>query len=161
PNGTIPAGQPNPRGLGPGSPIAFPTNCGAAVAAFAARGAFKITENESPRPQDRVYVTYNGYSNINPGMNMGQGQENVHREVLGFETTFLNGDASIGMRLPFAEITGDPQVRHQDIGDLTTVFKYAFVNDCDTGNVLSGGLVLTLPTGPSFLPAGLPNIHHT
>ena len=35
-------------------------------------------------------------------------------------------------------------------------FKYAFINDLPSGNVLSAGLVLTVPTGRSFTPCAMP-----
>jgi hypothetical protein len=132
---------------------------GAGSVALAARGAFKITENESPRPQDRAFITYNYFNDIAGSRNVGFPQTDAHREVIGFETTFLEGDASIGMRLPFVQMYGDQAVRHQDIGDLSIIGKFALINDCETGNVLSTGLVLTVPTGGNFLPAGLPDIH--
>jgi hypothetical protein len=81
--------------------------------------------------------------------------------VIGFEKTFMGGDASIGMRLPFAQSLGDPAVNHSDIGDLSIIGKYAFLRDRTTGDVLSGGLVITVPTGDSFLPLGIPNINST
>jgi hypothetical protein len=105
------------------------------------RGAFKIAENESPRPTDRVYFNFNYFNNVDLGGTKG----NVYRETLGFEKTFLNGDASIGMRLPFLTLPG----RDNDIGDVSLIFKYAFINDSTTGNVLSAGLMITAPTGPN------------
>src|SRR5262249_17012882 len=33
------------------------------------QGAFKFADNESPQPQDRVYVNYNFFDNINPAIN--------------------------------------------------------------------------------------------
>jgi hypothetical protein len=39
---------------------------------------------------------------------------------------------------------------------VTLVFKYAFVNDCRSGDVLSAGLCLTLPTGRDII---LPDNH--
>lgn len=136
--------------------------CAAGVTALVARGAFKITDNESPRPEDRVYTTYNFFDNVNSSFNSsGQRQTDVHREVIGVEKTFLNGNASIGLRLPFIQVRGESFVNHSDVGDLSIVFKYALINNAETGNVLSGGLVVTTPTGPSFLPHGVPDIHPT
>jgi hypothetical protein len=126
---------------------------------LAARGAFKITENESPRPQDRVFSTYNFFYNVNGSLNEGLARTDIHREVIGFEKTFLDGNASFGMRLPFVQVQGDVSIADSDVGDLTMIAKYALINDRDTRNVLSTGLVLTVPTGGSFLPAGTPDIH--
>jgi hypothetical protein len=125
-----------------------------------ARGAFKISENESPRPIDRVYFTYNYYNNVNGGLNApGVAQTDVHREVIGFEKTFFDGNASLGMRLPFVQVTGDGSVGRQDLGDLSIILKYAFINDRETRNVLSAGISVTAPTGGNFLLAGVPDVH--
>jgi hypothetical protein len=109
-----------------------------------ARGAFKIAENESPRPVDRVFLTWNYFNDISTGV---PPNFNMNREVAGFEKTFLDGDASFGMRLPYQQISGDGDLGSSRIGDLTFLLKYAFVNDRTTGDVLSGGLVVTTPTG--------------
>jgi hypothetical protein len=118
------------------------------VTSIVSVGGFKIAENESPMPQDRIYVTYNFYDNVNESFN-GSGTD-VHREVLGFEKTLLGGDASIGMRIPFNQITGDSSSNRNQFGDLSFILKYAFIRDCQTGNGASGGLVVTAPTGKSF-----------
>lgn len=112
----------------------FPNALGAGV---------KIADNESPRPQDRVFGTYNYYDNtFKSGVNL-------HREMVGFEKTLLDGNASIGMRLPFFQ-TGGNGPEDSDIGDLTVILKYAILNDRECGDVLSGGLAITAPTGPGF-----------
>jgi hypothetical protein len=157
----IPAGQQLPVTFVSPTPVPPTRDCGVAAALLAIRGAFKITENESPRPQDRVYATYNYFNNIAPDSDGGLGQTDVHREVLGVEKTFLGGNASVGLRLPFVQIEGDGTIRREDIGDLSVIGKYALINDCDTGNCLSAGLVVTFATGNSFLPEGIPDIHGT
>ena len=50
----------------------------------------------------------------------------------------------------FQSTGGDGASTVNDFGDLSVVLKYAFINDRHTGNVLSGGLVITAPTGPSI-----------
>jgi hypothetical protein len=135
----------------------------AAALAQVGRGAFKITENESPAPQDRFFITSNIFYNVGKAFNpTGPNVEgtNVYREVVGFEKTFLSGDASFGMRLPFLQAQGE-FIDKNDFGDLTMIFKYAFINDRDTGNLVSGGLVLTVPTGADFLPDSTIPIHST
>lgn len=127
------------------------------------RGAFKIAENESPRPQDRVFFNYNFFINANASLSGGNFPRlDVHREVFGFEKTFLDGDASIGLRAPIFETTGDGSVSRDGFGDLSVVLKYAFINDRESGDVLSGGLVITAPTGvkEAILPNG-GDIHPT
>jgi hypothetical protein len=110
------------------------------------RGAFKIEDNESPRPVDRVFINYNYFNGIGaPGLN----SFDLHREVFGFEKTFLDRDASVGMRFNFlqADGAGGLTTSPSGFGDLTIISKYAFINNFQTGNVLSGGLALTVPTG--------------
>ncbi len=114
-------------------------------------GSFKISDNESPRPTDRIFTTYNYFDRVSSGPNVG-----LNREVMGFEKTFLGGDASFGMRLPFLQTTGGGSSSgfpdHQ-VGDITLITKYAFINNRETGNLVSGGLVLTVPSADhSFVP---------
>jgi hypothetical protein len=134
-----------------------------AALAQVGRGAFKITENESPAPQDRFFITSNIYYNVGKNFNPpGPNVEgtNVYREVIGFEKTFMSGDGSFGMRLPFLQAQGE-NIDKNDFGDLTLILKYAFVNNRDTGNLFSTGLVLTIPTGADFLPGSTIDIHST
>jgi hypothetical protein len=111
-------------------------------------GSFKISDNGSPKPQDRAYVTYN-YFNDPSGPSGPSGD--VNRETLGLEKTFLCGNASVGLRLPFTESSSSlGGLGDGTMGDLTLYGIYAFLNDRETGNVLSTGFALTLPTGPAF-----------
>lgn len=103
--------------------------------------AMKIAENESPRPQNRIYINYNYFNNIN-----STGTD-VHREMPGFERTFLDGNASFGMRLPVYQTAQDGGLGIRGWGNLNMIGKYAFINDQETGNTLSSGMLLTLPTG--------------
>src|SRR5207244_7959463 len=64
--------------------------------------------------------------------------------------TFLDGDASVELRAPVVEQEGVGAVGGSDFGDVTVVLKYAFLNDEGTGDVLSGGLAVTIPTGPGI-----------
>jgi hypothetical protein len=123
----------------------------------------KIVENESALPEDRVYTTYNYYNDVERNLNPAPSQENVHREIFGFEKTFLDGNASIGFRLPFYETYGDDLANRGLVGDLNIIFKYALINNRETGNVLSTGIVVTAPTGSDFQPTGFgaPIIHDT
>jgi hypothetical protein len=131
---------------------------------LASRSSFKISENESPRPVDRFFLTYNYYNDLRGLTTTDNGSVvtprfDVHREIVGFEKTFLDQNASIGMRLPIFEETGDGNPNINNIGDLSVVFKYAFVNDRSTGNVWSAGMVVTAPTGPNFLVIEGQSVH--
>jgi hypothetical protein len=163
----IVAGRPIPRGARPPSaplppePIQPGTQAfrSAGILAIVARGAFKIAENESPRPMDRAYVTYNYFYDVDQFHRFGA-RTDVHREVLGLEKTFMDGNASLGARLPFVQALGEPDVSQAGIGDVTIISKYAFINNLETGSVLSGGLAVTIPCGNGFLPEFYPeNIH--
>jgi hypothetical protein len=119
------------------------------------QGSYKIADNESPMPLNRVFMTYNYFNSVET---FGNGNFDLHREVIGFERTFLDGAASFGMRLPFIE-TSQGGGNLDGIGDLTMIFKYAPWLDRQTGNVLSGGLALTVPTGRNIDLADGTNIH--
>jgi len=106
-------------------------------------GAFKIAENEGVRPQDRVFGSYNYYNNV-------LGVADVHREIVGFEKTFLNGNASIGLRVPFYQSIADSGKNQAAFDDLTAIFKYAVINR--ENFVLAPGIAVTVPTGPSYQP---------
>jgi hypothetical protein len=69
------------------------------------------------------------------------------RHVLGFEKTLLQGNASVGMRLPFVNVYGNPFLAESQFSDMSIILKYALRNDLPQGNVFSGGVVFTVPTG--------------
>jgi hypothetical protein len=85
-------------------------------------------------------------------LNPGLGTINENREMIGFEKTFLDGNASFGMRLPFIQYSGPFDLGSQTAGDLSVLLKYAFFNDLETGNLASVGLIITAPTSA---PGGL------
>jgi hypothetical protein len=112
---------------------------------------------------------------------------NLHRETIGFEKTLFDGNASFGMRLPVFQsdqaastqfdagrlqsftvfpntgnTTGvNDTLGPSRVGDLTMVFKYAFINDPECGRTLSGGLVVTAPTGGGILLADGSKLYST
>jgi hypothetical protein len=124
--------------------------------------SMKITEGESPRPECRVFLEYNYYNNVDRSLN-GLGTDvprsDLHREMIGFERTFLDGNASVGLRVPFLQLTGADDIQDEQIGDLSVIFKYAFLYNHDNGDVLSGGLVLTAATGQAIEVQGESDIH--
>jgi hypothetical protein len=118
---------------------------------FAAVINSKIADNESPRPENRVFVTYNFNDDVNGSINpAGVPSYDLHTEVIGFEKTFLDAGASLGLRLPFVQLAGDSSIDHTEIGDLTLILKYALLENPNMGSVLSTGLALTVPTGEGF-----------
>lgn len=127
--------------------------------------SFKIAENESPRPTDRIFVTYDYYNGL-PTSSFTP-QFDVHRETVGFEKTFLDGRASVGVRVPFIQLSGPDNVfsafnvRDGQFGDVSVITKYAFYDDRSTGNLLSGGLMVTAPTGEDAYTVNGQRIHST
>jgi hypothetical protein len=132
---------------GEGSP--FRENITVCTPDVATASAIKISDSDSPRPVDRIYYLYNLYGNVTVNALLPPMQ--VNRHTIGFEKTFLDGDASIGMRLPFFGLAGYPTFETAFTGDLTVITKYALINNRQTGNVLSFGLTVTAPTGGSPL----------
>lgn len=107
------------------------------------RGSFKIAEDESPRPQDRIYLDYNFYSRVQP--NKASPSGDVQRSVLGVEKTFLDGKASFGARLPY--LFTDSNIGDDGFGDISLIGKLALIDNRETGCLLSVGVMVTLPTG--------------
>jgi hypothetical protein len=135
-------------------------------------GAMKVGENQSPAPEDRVFLTYNFYSDVrgpsspasmphtevqsttvgnittlNSFLVPGVPPVDLHRQMFGFEKSFLDGAGSFGMRLPFAQVQGDGSLGQQDFGDVSLLTNFALYRGAG-GNILSAGLMATLPTGP-------------
>ncbi len=146
---TIPGVPPLP--VVPGGPLPR-----GAVLAPSERG-IKIADNESPEPQDRVYFDFNYFNNINQAVNERLGIDvhniQVYTYTFGFEKTFLNGDASLGFRLPVNNMSTESgsstyDGTFTDVGDLTMILKYLLYKDQEGKNVLSTGLAVTVPTGP-------------
>lgn len=159
-------------------------------------GDFKVAENESPIPRDRVFAYYEHYAGALgvvegstlstaglPGAGNGQPfpplaisgntiRFDVYSEVIGFEKTFFDGQASVEVRMPFfqtggnvpvsasgASVSGPDQLTagfnttldsESNVGDLTVVFKYAPYLNRDTGSAVAVGLAVTMPTGPTI-----------
>ena len=135
---------------------------GFAGATFPFHSVIKIGENESPRPMDRVYAMYNYYSDVaGSGLAAGGTGAQVHREMFGGEKTFLGGNASVGLRLPIFQTFGTTSVSSAQLGDTSLIFKYAFWNNRRTGDVLSAGMVLTLPTGKALQVPGESSVNST
>jgi hypothetical protein len=122
------------------------------------RGAFKIADNDSPMPQNRVAFNYNFFSDVNVG---SAGTADLHRETVGFELAFLDNNASVEVRLPFVQLEGNDLTNVEGMGDLTIIGKYALINDRETGNVLSAGLGVTVPTGRNDLALAADTVHDT
>jgi hypothetical protein len=124
----------------------------------------KISENESPMPMDRVFATFNYWDNVSPAVfhELGLGRAEFYREIFGIEKTFFDANASVGVRLPLItdhlDSGSEPGGKGTVFGDMDIILKYVLLKDPASGSVLTGGLLVTAPTGPDN-PLGftLPN----
>jgi hypothetical protein len=120
---------------------------------------FKISENQSPRPQDRIFFDFNYYNNLNATIDRHDQVPlrdiKAYRYLWGFEKTFNDGKGSIGMRLPLNTLTADSvngaisTPTTSALGNLTIFGKYILEQNRQTGSLISVGLALTPNTGPS------------
>ncbi|SIN77718.1 hypothetical protein SAMN05444166_0785 [Singulisphaera sp. GP187] len=150
-------GRPPMPGQPPTPPSPFARTAQSAALVPWARG-FKIADNQSPMPQDRVFYSFNYFNNMNGDVNRRLGSPisdmQVYRQLLGIEKTFWKGNASVGVRLPIDTLwtnSAVPSLRNNStsVGDLTVFTKFLLYDNPVVGNLLSGGLAVTAPTGPS------------
>ena len=115
------------------------------------RGAFKVTENENARPLTRAYVSYYYYDQVF-GNIANIPRISVHQEVFGFEKAFANNLFSVGLRLPYNQVVSNGSYNNTALGDLSIILKGVLLENTETGNLLSGGLVITAPTAGALFP---------
>jgi hypothetical protein len=128
---------------------------------------FKIAEDQSPRPQDRFFFTFSYYNNLNYETNTRLGSPvrdlQVYREIFGFEKTFFDGNASLGIRMPIDSLTGVSPLRgfglgSTSVGSLLLFSKVILWQDEQKRNLISGGFAVTAPTGPTNFAGANHNI---
>jgi hypothetical protein len=121
-------------------------------------GGFKIADNNSPMPQDRIYLDFNFFNDFLASTNnrLGTGIQNmnIYRESFGVEKTFLDGNGSVGLILPLNTLAMQSPVSslngmHTGLGDLSLFARYALYGDRPNNNWISAGLAVTAPTGSS------------
>lgn len=154
---TPPNGEPVPPRF---EQITVPYGNAHLAAPFAFR-TFKIADNESPWPRNRWFFTTNYFNNVGDSTA-------ITRQMLGFERTTADMRSSIGFRLPYYTVDPSQQLdpfapsgqigtfgrgtgTRGDIGDFTIILKRAVIFQPEQGNVLSGGLAVVTPTGPTGL----------
>jgi hypothetical protein len=121
----------------------------------------KISEDQSPRPQDRVYFTFNYFQGVNDPVNTRLqapiGYTQVFRYIGGFEKTFQDGQGSVGIRVPLDSVTANTATSRASgnfggtstaVGDVSIYGKYILLENRETGSLLSAGLAISAPTGP-------------
>jgi hypothetical protein len=139
---------------------------GAGVILVPSAREFKISDNDSPRPQTRTYFSFNYFYNLDGVVNRladsGIQHIRIHRETFGVEWAADDGSGSFGLRLPLNTFNAANTVpwldgTSTDVGDLGILFKKVLWSDPATGNLISAGLLITAPTGPGSF-AGSNNI---
>jgi hypothetical protein len=112
------------------------------------RGAFKVTENGTPRPTTRTFFSYYFYDQVFQSF----GGPNVprmmlHQQVFGHEQAFLDDQYSVELRVPYIQFVSPGFYSDTGIGDVTVIGKAVLLEDRATGNLWSAGLGVTVPTG--------------
>jgi len=116
---------------------------------------FKMAEDTSPLPVDRVYFNYDYYSNVPINANtVGMNPDiNLNAYTPGFEKTFFNGVMSVELRLPMATtlsrnifLDGTTRTAEGEVGNLGITVK-ALLLQSDTF-AISAGLGIDCPTAP-------------
>ncbi len=117
---------------------------------------FKMAENTSPVPIDRVFLNYDYYS----GVPLNTKSMSLNAITPGFEKTFLGGAMSVEVRLPMATtldnnvyLDGSTSTGVGQVGNLGVAVK-AVLYRADTF-LLSGGLAIDCPTAPDMLCFGV------
>ena len=111
---------------------------------------YKISEENSPLPRDRVFFNYNYFNSVVGAAGYGD----VQRFVPGFERTFNEGWSSAELRLPFAGTFDSTQVLDEsllmtggsgaELGNLSVAFKQLLLTT--ESSAVSGGISVELPT---------------
>jgi hypothetical protein len=126
---------------------------------------FKLSENQSPRPLDRVFFDFNYYNNLDDSLNRHDTspitQMKAYVYNFGVEKTFNNGKGSVGLRVPldnltansFGNVASTPTTTA--LGNLTVFAKYILAQNIQTGSLLSACFAITPPNGPGRF-AGAP-----
>lgn len=81
---------------------------------------FKLAENNSPFPVDRVFINYNRFHNAL--LTVDGRQANLNRAVFGLEKTFYDGLFSFEVRVPFANGLNADQVNASNANNVATEF---------------------------------------
>jgi hypothetical protein len=141
-----PVGPPTPPGPRGGSPI------------YPSIRNFKISENMSPRPQDRVFFNFNYYNGLNNTVNSRDLSPVTRMKAyiynFGVEKTFCDGMGSIGIRVPIDNLTADsvPNVistpTSTAMGNLTVFTKYILAQNPQTGSLVSALFAISPQTAP-------------
>ena len=124
-------------------------------------GLFTAAQSESALPVDRLFVDYgyfDGFRSVVGTPTLVGGRATLQSSVVkgfdlnrfdfGVEKTFFEGAASIVVRTPILEAADNITGQSIDgFGDIDAGVKVALFRDCETGNALSVGCDVSVPTG--------------
>jgi hypothetical protein len=110
-----------------------------------------------------VFSSFNYYDNVNRPLNerLGAPIQNmiVYRQVYGFEKTFFDQRASIGITQPINSLTIQSSPRFSALGGTSSgfgnlnVFTKFILWENQGGSLISAGLAVDTPTGPNSFAA--------
>jgi hypothetical protein len=131
-----------------------PSAGGSALAPIpSAAGRAKISDDNCVLPVDRVFFLYDHFDNAILFESPVVHALDVNRYTPGFEKTFLDGNASIELRIPFADtqnndvfLRGDGMEEATEFGDMVLVLKGLAYRDAALA--FGGGVGFGLPTAP-------------
>ncbi len=136
----------HPLAVNPPGPPPPPGSRGASPIYPSVRN-FKISENQSPRPQDRLFFDFNYYNNLNDTINLRDlspiTQMKAYVYNFGIEKTFNNGMGSVGIRVPLDNLTANSfgnivsTPTSTATGNLTIFGKYILAQNTRTGSLVS------------------------
>lgn len=140
----------------PPHPLPHPPSPRLASSLAPSTHSFKIADNQSPMPQDRLYFTFNYFNNLNAALNRRfespVDELRAYRYIFGLEKTFDQGNGSVGIQLPLDTLTGEstitghyvkPGGSSTALNDLTVFTKYIVKKNPRTGSLISVGLAVT------------------
>jgi hypothetical protein len=130
-----------------GGLLSLQSNFDSTVAVAGGDRRFKISENVSPIPQDRIFFNYNYFHNA--VTDVDGVTHSLDRFTFGLEKTFLDGGASVEVRLPIVSGLGASQSMTGDntdieLGNLGMYVKAILMSGPNWA--ATGGLAMTLPT---------------
>ena len=147
PTPTPPPGPPPPPGARGSNPI------------YSSVRTFKFSENQSPRPQDRIFFNFNYYNGLNNTINLKDlspiTQMKAYIYNFGVEKTFHNGMGSVGIRLPLDNLTANSfnnvisTPTTTALGNLTVFAKYILAQNPRTGSLITACFAITPETATS------------
>jgi hypothetical protein len=133
------------------TPVIIPPGSGSSRILALSGSSFRIADNEGPRPEDRVFMNVNYFTGVYHSLQTpGSDRLRLMRVSTGFEKTFLDGDASIGLRVPIFQLNDEGGgTSNAQLGNISIITKAVLAGDDETGSLISGGVALSLPTGPN------------